>query len=119
MTHEERLTALRQLAAAEPDDPLTQFLYGSEAAALGFHEEARAAFAAAIRLDPRYTAAYRQLGNALERLGRPDEAAETYRRGVEVAERTRDLQSGKEMEAFLKKLARGRGTGRAADSPTG
>jgi tetratricopeptide (TPR) repeat protein len=106
MTLEDRLAALRRLAAAEPDDPLTQFLYGSEAAALGFHEEARAAFEKTIRLDPRYTAAYRHLGNALERLDRVAEATDVYRRGIEVARRTRDLQAGKEMEAFLKKIAR-------------
>lgn len=117
MTHDARLTALRQLAVAEPDDPVTQFLYGSEAAALGFPEEARAAFEAAIRLDARYTAAYRHLGNALQRLGRPDEAAEIYRRGVEVAERTRDLQAGKEMKAFLKKLARAPRDEHESDAP--
>ncbi len=106
MSLDERLTALRQLAAEEPDDPLTQFLYGSEAAALGFHDEARAAFERAIRLDPRYTAAYRFLGNALERLDRFDEAIAIYRRGVDVARRTGDLQAGKEMAAFLKRIGR-------------
>ena len=106
MNPEERLAALRQLAASEAHDPLTQFLYGSEAAALGFDEEARAAFEAAIRLDARYAAAYRQLGNALERLGRTAEAVEVYRRGVGVAERTGDLQAGKEMAAFLRRIER-------------
>lgn len=106
MSDQERLTALRRLADAEPDDPLTQFLYGSEAAGLGFHDEARAAFERVIRLDPRYTAAYRQLGNALERLERVAEAIEIYRRGIDVARRTGDLQAGKEMEAFLKRIAR-------------
>ena len=106
MALEERLAALRQLAAAEPDDPVTQFLYGSEAASLGAHDEARTAFERAIHLDPRYTAAYRHLGNALERLGHTEEATTIYRRGVDVARRTGDLQAGKEMEAFLKRLAR-------------
>ena len=104
MNPDERLAALRQLVVEEPDDPLTQFLYGSEAAALGFDEEARAAFAAAIRLDPRYAAAYRHLGSALERLGRGEEAIGIYRRGVAVAERTGDLQAGKEMAAFLRRI---------------
>ena len=104
MNPEERLAALRQLAAGEPDDPLTQFLYGSEAASLGFPDEARTAFEAAIRLDPRYAAAYRHLGNALEKLGRTAEAVEIYRRGIDVAKRTGDLQAGKEMAAFLRKI---------------
>jgi uncharacterized protein HemY len=103
----ERLDALRALAAAEPDDPTTQFLLGRELLTAGLAAEAAAAFRAAIAAHPEYAAAYRQLGNALEQAGCPDEAAEVYRAGVLVAEKTHDLQAGKEMNAFLKRLARG------------
>jgi tetratricopeptide (TPR) repeat protein len=108
---EDRLQRLRDLAAADPDDALARFLLGREAAAGGLFEEAEAAFAAAVARDPKYTAAYRQWGNALEQLGRFDEAAAVYARGVHVAERTGDLQAGKEMQAFLKRLERDRRVG--------
>jgi cytochrome c-type biogenesis protein CcmH/NrfG len=106
---DDRLQRLRDLVAADPDDALTRFLLGREAAAGGHFEEACTAFAAAVERDPKYTAAYRQWGNALEKLGRAAEAAAVYARGVHVAERTGDLQAGKEMQAFLKRLEKSGG----------
>jgi cytochrome c-type biogenesis protein CcmH/NrfG len=105
----DKLEALRRIVEAEPDDAAAWFLLGREAAAAGALEEARGAFAAAIERDPRYTAAYRQLGETLERLGRYGDAAVTWARGARVAGETGDLQAGKEMSAFLKRLERDRG----------
>jgi tetratricopeptide (TPR) repeat protein len=101
-----RIALLRELAAADPGDATAWFLLGRELLSHDHAGEACDAFAAAIRANPDYAAAYRQLGNAQEAAGRRDEAVETYRKGVAVAERTHDLQAGKEMNAFLKKLAR-------------
>lgn len=105
----DRLEQLRELARSSPDDAVTQFLLGLEAAGQGLHEEARDAFRAALEIDPHYAAAYRHWGNALEALGAYDDAAAVYARGVKVAERSGDLQAGKEMAAFLKRLERDRG----------
>ena len=105
---EARLALLRKLAAEDPADATTHFLLGRELLGHGRAAEAIPAFEAAIRADADYAAAYRQLGNALEQAGRADEAAATYRSGVEVAARTNDLQAGKEMNAFLKRLTRER-----------
>jgi Flp pilus assembly protein TadD len=105
---ESRIALLRSLAAESPGDPTTLFLLGRELASIGRAGEAVAAFSAAITADPHYTAAYRQLGNALEAAGRTDEAAAAYLAGAEVAERTHDLQAGKEMRAFLKRIERDR-----------
>ena len=107
-TAEDRLALLRALVTDTPDDATTWFLLGRELLSHGHATEATAAFEAAIRAQPDYAAAYRQLGNAQEAAGLADAAAETYRRGVEVAARTNDLQAGKEMNAFLTKLARAR-----------
>ena len=105
---EDRIALLRSLAAEAPGDPTTLFLLGRELAAIGRADEAAAAFSAAVAADPHYTAAYRQLGNALVAAGRADEATAVYRAGAEIAERTHDLQAGKEMRAFLKRLERDR-----------
>ena len=102
-----RIDALRALAEAEPLDATTQFLLGRELLTSGRAAEAADAFRAAIAAHPDYTAAYRQLGNALEQAGQVDQAAGVYRAGILVAERTHDLQAGKEMNAFLKRIARG------------
>ena len=102
----ERIDTLRILAAAEPGDATTWFLLGRELLTAGHADEAAEAFRGAILANPDYAAAYRQLGNALEQAGRIDDAVATYRAGVAVAERTHDLQAGKEMNAFLKRIAR-------------
>ena len=102
----DRLEQLRQLAAADPQDALTRFLLGRELATRDLDHEAAGEFRQVILLDPRYAAAYRQLGNSLERLSQPEEAADVYRSGVKIAAETGDLQAGKEMSAFLKRLGR-------------
>jgi len=104
----DRITTLRILAEAEPGDATTWFLLGRELLAAGTATEAADAFRRALEADPDYTAAYRQLGNALEASGLVDEAVAIYTKGVEVAGRTHDLQAGKEMNAFLKRIARDR-----------
>lgn len=116
---EDRLNLLRDLVSREPEDALTRFLLGQEASSRGLFEEASAAFASAVERDPDYSAAYRYWGNCLEKLGRYHEAAHAYARGVRVAERTGDLQAGKEMGAFLKRLARDRGVSPDEQAPTG
>jgi uncharacterized protein HemY len=104
----DRIERLRALAAADPGDATVQFLLGRELLTANRPEEAATAFRAAIAAKPDYTAAFRQLGNALEAAGRAEEAASVYREGLVVAESTHDLQAGKEMNAFLKRLARER-----------
>jgi tetratricopeptide (TPR) repeat protein len=108
-THDDRIAALRALAESDPADATAWFLLGRELLATGRAAEAVPAFASAIVADADYTAAYRQLGSAFEGVGRVKDAVETYRKGLEVAERTHDLQTGKEMTAMLKRIARGRG----------
>jgi len=106
---EDRLRRMRALAESEPDDPLTRFLLGRAAAEMGLFEESCSAFQAACELDPRYAAAYRHWGEALEKLGRSADAADVFARGARIAEETGDLQAGKEMRAFLRRLERDRG----------
>ncbi len=62
-----------------------------------------------MRAQPDYAAAWRQWGGALEAAGRLDEAAGAWRTGVDVANRTGDLQTGKEMTALLRRLERDHG----------
>ncbi|HET6203467.1 MAG TPA: tetratricopeptide repeat protein [Planctomycetota bacterium] len=101
-----RIEAFRSLLAQEPADPLLRMGLGLALLESGDAEGARAELAEAVRLKPDYAAAYREWGRALEGAGRPGEAAEVWARGAEVARATGDLQAGREMEVFLKRLAR-------------
>lgn len=65
----------------------------------------------ATRLDPTYSAAWKLLGRALERLARGEEAEAAWQQGLEVARERGDLQSIKEIEVFLKRRARARQAG--------
>jgi predicted Zn-dependent protease len=100
----ERIASFRKLLASDPKDPMLH--YGLATTLLGAGEPGEAAthLEAAIQLNPDYTAAYRELGRALEALGRTEEALEAWRRGIEVASKTGDLQAGKEMTIFSARL---------------
>ena len=50
---------------------------------------------AAIRLGPDYSAAFRDLGKALERSGAPAEAMQVYSQGIPIAERNGDCKPSK------------------------
>ena len=103
----DRIEALREIVAADPDDGLSRFMLGQELLKAGCAGEAVEHLEAAIRLTPDRTAAYRHLGVALEKAGRVAEARDVFRRGLDVAEETRDLQTAKEIQVFLKRLETG------------
>ncbi len=66
----------------------------------------RRAFSQAVRIKPDYTAAYRDLGRAWFECGDAQAASRALERGIEVAERTGDLQTRREMEVSLKRARR-------------
>lgn len=100
----ERLAQWKEIIALDPSDPSSHFGLGKELFDAGDHARAAEEFKTAIGLDERYTAAYRLLGNALEKTNRLAEAMAVYQKGLQIAEETGDLQAGKEMQVFLKRL---------------
>ncbi len=104
MDHEEKIQRLREIAESGPDDPLTFFLLGRELMEVGQYEQAAQALERTVILDNQYTAAYRFLGDCHRLGGDSRQARATYEKGIAVAESTGDLQAGKEMLVFLKKL---------------
>ena len=106
MPEPDRIEEFKEVAELMPDDPVVRFGLAGAYLDAGLAEDAVAEYREAIRLKPDYTAAYRGLGRALERAGRPDEARAAYGQGLEVAQRTGDLQTKKEIEVFLRRLGR-------------
>jgi len=104
MDAKKKIEQLRHLALQDPTDHLTWYMLGRELIADEQHDEAAKALERCCSLKPDYTAAYRQWGDALRKGNRPAEAAAAYRKGIDVAEMTGDLQAGMEMSVFLKKL---------------
>ena len=102
----EAIARFEGLLAAGKDGALLRFGLGMQYLAIG--ESARAAehLRAAVAFDPGYSAAWKLLGKALVDGGKPDEAAEAYRKGIAVAEEKGDKQAAKEMTVFLRRLER-------------
>ena len=64
-------------------------------------DEAAAAFAELLEQFPDYVPTYLMAGGTLAALGRKADAAEVYRKGIEVAQRRGDQHARRELEAAL------------------
>jgi len=104
MAEVDRIAEFKEVAELMPDDPVVRFGLAGAYLDAGQPENAAEVYREAIRLKPDYSAAHRGLGRALERAGRIAEARAAYQQGLEVATRTGDLQTGKEIEVFLRRL---------------
>jgi len=98
------LENLEGLLARGTDNALLRFGLGQECLKLGRHDDAIAHLRRCLEHDPRYSAAWKLLGEALVASGRRDEAAATYEDGIRIAEEKGDVQAAKEMGVFLKRL---------------
>jgi len=100
----ERIHDLLELLAEEPDDAMLRLMLGKEYLALGDPAAALPHLEQAVALDPRYSAAYRELGIVLEKLARAAEADDVFTRGIAIADAAGDLQTAKEMTVFRERL---------------
>lgn len=108
------LANLEKLVGTARDGAPLRFSLGNEFLKRNDASSAALHFAAAVEMDPAYSAAWKQLGRALAAAGRTDEALAAWRRGIEVAESRGDRQAAKEMTVFARRLEKGAGPGHAA-----
>jgi Tfp pilus assembly protein PilF len=98
--------SLERMLAIGQDSALLRMTLASRYFTLGdFHSAIRHA-EVAVELDADYSAAWKILGKAQAASGMLETAADTYQRGIEVAERRGDRQAAKEMRVFLRRLQR-------------
>lgn len=103
---EEMLQMFREVLETEdPKDLVANFGLGKALLDLGRGAEAVPYLETATAVDPYYSAAYLQLGKALEQNQRLDEARQIYQRGIEIATEKGDLMPKKEMETRRATLA--------------
>lgn len=96
---------LEKLLAAEPDDPFTLYAMAQELAKQARHTEAVAFYDRCLAADPHYCYAYFHKARSEEAMGRPDDAAETLRRGLEASKAAGDAQAVGEIGAYLGSLS--------------
>ncbi|SRR5579884_2079770 len=99
-----RLDALQQMLAQDPRNSFARYGLAMEYANTGALENAIAEFQQLIQQDESYSAAYFHAGQALEKLGRIDEARAVYEKGIEVTTRKGDAHTRAEIEAALNLL---------------
>jgi len=96
-----RLEALQDLVARNPQDHFARFGLAMEYAKAGGPEQAAEQFRALLTLNPDYWGAYYHLGQVLEALGRPEEARAAYEKGVQVTARLGQAHARSELETAL------------------
>lgn len=99
---------LEKLLAQGRDNALLRFGLGDACLKDNDAEQAAVHLAQATQQQKNYSAAWKLLGKALQRLDRPDEAQAAWTTGVTVAQQQGDLQAVKEMTVFLKRLQKQR-----------
>ena len=90
------------------DSPLLRFALGQECLKSGDLVTAIDHLRQAVDQNPRYSAAWKTLGEAHVRAGSAERAAAVYERGIAAAREAGDMQAAREMEVFLKRLAKAR-----------
>ena len=96
--------ALEKMLAKGMDNALLRFGLGK-----GYLDAAEFAQAAehlqrCVEFDAQYSAAWKLLGQALNKQELHDEARAAWQQGLRVAEEKGDKQAGKEISVFLKRL---------------
>jgi predicted Zn-dependent protease len=95
---------LQKLVGTARDNAVLRFSLGAEYLKLAEFEQAIEQFRAALDKDPRYSAAWKLLGEACSRSGKLSEALSAYREGETVARQKGDIQAAKEMRVFARRV---------------
>lgn len=96
--------ALEKMLAKGMDNALLRFGLGKGYLDAAEFDRAAEHFQRCVEFDAQYSAAWKLLGQALNKQGRHDEARAAWTQGLRVAEEQGDKQAGKEMSVFLKRL---------------
>jgi predicted Zn-dependent protease len=99
-----RKQQLLELLKEEPNDPFLRYGLAMEFVSEGEDGEAVRCFRELLEVAPEYVPGYLQAGQALVRLGQPEEAQTIFRRGIATARSQADEHAAQEMEGFLANL---------------
>lgn len=86
------------------DSPLLRYSLGLECMKANELVAAINHLRQALDQNPRYSAAWKALGEAHAKAGSPDRAADVYERGIAAARESGDIQAAREMEVFLRRI---------------
>lgn len=93
-----RLQKLLEFYSAEPNDPFLKYALATEYVAINDYTSALIYFEDLILNNKDYVGTYYHLGNLYEKLGRKEDAINTYRQGMLVAKEARDNHAFSELQ---------------------
>jgi tetratricopeptide (TPR) repeat protein len=95
---------LQSMLEQNPRDSFARYGLAMEYGNGGDFDRAVAEYRTLLEYNPDYAAAYFHCGQALEKLGRIEEAREAYEKGIEVTARSGDQHARLELQAALDML---------------
>ena len=96
-----RMEILKSMLERNPADTFARYGLAMEYASSGDLNQAVAEYRALLAQNENYSAAYFHCGQALEKLGRLEEARDLYAQGVEITTLTGDLHTRAELQAAI------------------
>ncbi len=99
-----RLALLREMLSQDPNNAFARYGVAMECANSGHLDEAVSEFRTLLERDESYSAAYFHGGQALEKLGRLEDARTWYEKGIEITTRKGDFHTRSEIQAALDSL---------------
>jgi tetratricopeptide (TPR) repeat protein len=96
-----RIAILQTMVDQNPSEPFARYGLAMEYSKSGNLEEAVREYRALLEHNESYAAAYYHGGQALEKLGRVEEAREMYEKGIEVTTRSGDMKTRNELQAAI------------------
>ena len=97
----DRMDTLKSMLAQNPRDSFARYGLAMEYQNRGELETAVTEFRLLLEHNPDYAAAYFHGGQALEKLGRLEDARDFYQKGIEVTSRTGDRHTQSELQTAL------------------
>jgi len=101
----DRVATFKTFIAKSPGDPFPRYGLAMELKAQGDLVGAWGVFEKLLAEFPDYVASYLMAGGTLVAMGRKEDAANVYRRGVEVATQRGDLHARGELESALAEIS--------------
>lgn len=103
----DRIETFKTFIARSPADPFPRYGLAMEYKGALLHADAWAQFEELLTKFPDYVPTYLMAGGTLLALGRTDDAAATFQKGIEVAGRRGDSHARKELETALAEITPG------------
>ena len=97
---------LEKMLGSPRDSALLRFSLGNEWLKAGDPGKAATYLREAVSRDRNYSAAWKQLGKALNESGEFRQALDAYQQGIAIATTKGDLQAAREMSVFAKRIER-------------